>query len=516
MKLSQALKKFKFLERLALPDKQTKQLAIHLAKVLVGDESIHITPLAKRIDPIELLVDLEILFEANAHKLNEPLTKLELENKQKFGPRSIAGPWPTRIAGLNQSYSSQDDLHVPKFYKDKGDPILMPISIEEAASNCKLNTSAGLPFLTQKGKAMSLLLQDFDNYLNRKDACMLYTRTTEGRKTRNVWGYPFADTLFEMQFYVPLLWIQKDKPYRAALVCPNTVAKRISKMIHYAMSNDMVLYSVDFKAYDASIKFQYIILAFEYIKSNFKSDFHEYLDDICYRMYTIAILTPARVMEGKHGVPSGSTFTNEVDSIVQFGIAMTCSFICENLCQIQGDDGVYVLRKEFVKEFEQAFFYAGLKLETTKSHIASDYVIFCQNLYHIDYQDDKGHIGGIYPLYRALTRLCFQEHFINFNKAGIEGKDYFGIRTFTILENCKYHPLFEEFVRFIFSHEKFSLSVSDEGIEKYCNMLSQSESAASSLNHQYGSKVRGIRKFESYKLVRRIIEEEALEVDESS
>jgi hypothetical protein len=505
MKLEEALKKFNFLKRLDLPDKVLANVANHLLGTLKGHSEIYLTPLAKALDPFEIREEWDLIFNDNKHKMNIPLLDLEASNRSKFGPRSIAVPWTARVTDLKATYLKQDEDHIPKYHTLIGEGNLFPISVEEAGSKMKSSTSACLPFFTKKGKAKTQLLEDFNGYLKRKDPCLLFTRTSESSKTRNVWGYPFADTLFEMMFYYPLLQFQKVKTYRAALVSPDEVALRLTELILKARLTDRIIYSIDFSAFDASVKFQYIIAAFEYIASCFAPSFTTFIMGICKRFYTISIITPQAVYSGKHGVPSGSTFTNEVDSIIQLMIALLNDFINEKECQVQGDDGVFIMAPENVPKFRSTFMYAGLK-ENDKGSISTDFATYCQNIYHIEYIKD-GVIPGIYPVYRALNRILFQERFVNFTKRGIRGKDYYGIRCLSILENCKHHPLFEELVRFILAREEYSLDISDDGLTKYCSGFNLDQDTAEALQHQYGTNVSGIKNFDSYKMVQMILAE---------
>lgn len=514
MKLKEALKKFNFLKRLDVPEPILLQIANHLVMLIKGSTEEYVTPLGKNNDPVSLLDEWNLIFTSKIHKLNAELTDLEISNLSKFGPRSKSLKWIQRVDGLKSSYSNQDPSHIAKFTYAPGLGHLLPISMTEAIEQMKLSSSASLPFMKKKGKVLTDLTSNFTKILERKDPCIVYTRTTENYKTRNVWGYPFADTLYEMLFYIPLLAQEKTKFHRAALVSPDAVAENITKLMLEAIAFDKVLYSVDFAAFDASVKYQYIIKAFEYIKSCFDPAFHPFLDYICERMYTIGIVVPTGILRGKHGVPSGSTFTNEVDSIIQFCIASTCTFINTLCCVVQGDDGVYIMRDDEINQFENAFKYAGLKLEKSKSLISKNCVVFCQNLYHIDYMVD-GVVNGIYPTYRALNRLIYQERHVNLKQLGLQGKDYFGIRALTILENCKHHPLHEDLVRFVLAKEKFSLDVSQDGLLKYCNSLNMNHVTANNLNHQYGSQVMKIRDFKTYKLVRKILAEEELLVNPS-
>jgi len=514
MKLKEALKKFNFLKKLDLPKNVLSSAANQLSKLLEGNSEVYPTPLAKSCEPIEVLVDWDIIFEENASKMNSTLLDLEYSNRSKFGPRSIAVPWAERSASLKESFTNQNDDHVTKFFDLPGDGDLSPVSIEEAAERIRNDSSAGFPFLAKKGKVKQILLDNFEYYLERRDPCALYTRTAEKAKTRNVWGFPFADTLFEMMFYLPILTLQRTKYYRAALVHPDLVSERITELILKARASARIIYSVDFTAFDTSVLYQYIIKAFEYFARCFAPMFESLVHSVGERFYTIGIVSPLCVHRGKHGVPSGSTFTNEVDSVVQIGIALTNNFIKEDECQIQGDDGVYILSERDVQAFEESFQYAGLKLNKEKCSISPDYAIFCQNLYHIDYySEEEKRIGGIYSTYRAINRILFQERFVNFVKRKIKGKDYYGIRTLSILENCKYHPLFEELVRFVLKREKYSLEITDDGLTKYCSALAEDSSLAISGGHQYGAYVSGIRNFESYKVAIKILAEENVSTD---
>jgi hypothetical protein len=146
----------------------------------------------------------------------------------------------------------------------------------------------------------------------------MFTRTQESKKTRAVWGFPIADTLNEMRFYRPLLDIQKRQAWRAAIVGPTTVDDNITKLIRNAQSENQSLVSIDFSSYDATLRKSLQVQSFHYIKKLFQANYWNEIDYIAERFRTIGLLTPDGVWDGDHGVPSGSTFTNEVDSIAQF------------------------------------------------------------------------------------------------------------------------------------------------------------------------------------------------------
>lgn len=492
--------RFPFLETLNLDQDVTDRLSEHLIRTDNGNDSIYTTPLGKDNDIDKLLTDFDKVFKEGSSKINDILYDLEMSNRSKFGPRSIAIPWKDREQSLNDSFDIIEILSTIDTYSGKGN--LRPLSIAKALALLKNNTNSGLPFYTRKGKVKNRVSDSFDSLLKRKDPCILFTRTQEQKKTRNVWGYPMADTLNEMTYYSPLLAYQRKLAYRSALISPEAVSQSLTRLI-LDKDKDEIIYSVDFASYDTSVGPKLQEVAFSYIKSLFQPSFHSDIDYIKDRFKSIAIVTPSGIRSGDHGVPSGSTFTNEVDSICQVSISKTLSYIKDESFQVQGDDGVYRIPKDKVDELSSKFESFGLKVNKDKSYVSEAYAIYLQNLFHKDYVNN-GLIGGIYPIYRALNRLVYQERWSDFEDFGITGKDYYSIRAISICENCKYHPLFKELVKFVVKHDKYSLDVSDQGIANYVRMMSNTYGAGEILNHQYGDNVSGIKSFETFKLIKEL------------
>jgi len=377
------------------------------------------------------------------------------------------------------------------------------LNVEQAIVYLKNNSNSGLPFYVKKVSVKSSLLSEkiFADLIARRDPCVLFTRTQENKKTRTVWGYPIADTLREMLFYRPVLEIQKHLKWRAALNTPEDVDRGVTDIINTAMKSNLGILSIDFSAYDASVKSGLQRSAWKYIKSMYQKQFHQTIDEIAERFLTIGLITPDGIMSGPHGVPSGSTFTNEVDSIVQYLVAYACRDIVHiDKCQIQGDDGLYIVTDPV--RVSTHFKNYGLSVNLDKSIYAVDHAIYLQSLFHNDYRASNGLISGIYPTYRALCRIMFLERFEDFEKDDISGRDYFAIRTISILENCKHHPLFRELVLYVLSLDKYKLQVSDQGLFNYVKRLDRQEGKDVSFREwSYGEDVRGIKNFEAYKII---------------
>lgn len=496
--------KFPFLNSLSIDDDVKDRLSQHLYFTVIGKDDVLVSPIAKEKSPSTLLSEFNKVFNSNIDKMNSVLIDLEYSNKESFGPRSIAIPWKDRVDVFTETFKPQDtNLTNMRDVVEPGRKRLRPLSYVQALKLLKNDTNSGLPFYRRKGLVKERVLEDFDNLLKRKDPCILFTRTQEQKKTRSVWGYPIADTLNEMRFYSPLLEHQRKVSYRSALCDPMTTCLAMTSLLkRCSEGKDLILLSIDFSAYDTTVKFQLQKEAFNYIKSLYQSSYSSEIDYIFERFNSIGIVTPYGVLKGKHGVPSGSTFTNEVDSIVQFSIARSFGIDVENI-QVQGDDGVYLLDKDKVDSFVNHFKSFGLVVNEKKSFRSQEFAVYLQSLFHIDYLKD-GFIGGIYPVYRALNRIIYQERWSTFEDYGISGRDYYSIRTICIVENCKYHPLFKELVKFVLDNDKYSLDYSDQGLSKYVQMIDESKGAGEILRHQFGDNVSGINKFETVKIIREL------------
>jgi hypothetical protein len=489
--------RFPFLKDLDISKEAENTLSRILEDAVKGSNDVSMTPIGKHNDPAKILDGWKAIYEANIDKITPELQSLEESNVSKFGPRSIAVPWEERRDSVS-AYFGADNVNAHDYSTET--PVanrLRPLGANTAVRFLKNSTNAGMPYLRKKGPLKEEVVNNLSDLLQRKDPCVMFTRTQESKKTRTVWGYPFADVLQEMRFYRPLLDIQKQQSWRAAIRNPESVDTAMTTLINYSLERNMELVSIDFSQYDATVREGLQTAAFQYVKQCYQHQFHSEIDVIANRMLTIGLITPDGVMSGPHGVPSGTAFTNEVDSLAQYVVASRIPLDL-NHYQIQGDDGAYATdNPDILKEH---FKNAGLNVNDEKSYVAKDYCIYLQNLYSKKYERD-GMISGIYPTFRALGKIVYQERFNDFSDYDIEGRDFFAIRTISILENCRNHPLFEEFVKYVQKLDKYGLEPSQQGISSYVKMMTDKAGAEGIMNHQYGDDASGIKSFKTYKII---------------
>lgn len=493
-------KAYPFLNDYDLDQDVRRRLSLQLDSIVKGSNEVYYTPLGADGKHSVVLKELDVIVHNKSHLINDVLMDMEMSNRDKFGPRSIQIPWKEREERTNISFEADKAATKVLGKYTSSSPILRPVSIETAIKRLKNSTNSGLPYYTRKGKIKSRIVEDYDKYLG-KYPCLLFTRTQEGNKTRDVWGVPVMETVRSMRYYIPYQEVEKRLDFRVALLGPVAIDSVMCALVLTAFKLGLDLLSIDFAFFDQLAKAMAQGLGYTFYKSNFQKSYQDELNEIQHTTANIGLLTPSGEKKGPHGMPSGIPETNAVDSGIQFVPALLSGIVNPKLMQVQGDDGVYALKPGTAKILIKMFEQLGLEVNESKSTISREYCTYLQCLYHI-YYIRQGINGGIYPVYRALGRLCYQERWSDFEDYDIKGKDYYSIRALCILENCKHHPLFEDLVKLVVKHDKYSLGFSSQGLSNYVRMLDESKGSGGVINNQYGDNVKGIYNFESYKLVK--------------
>lgn len=507
---STLVSKYSFIANLNIDSAASVKLASSLKRIELGSNDALLTPLGMSNKPSDLLAEWDLIFKANSASINKELMEIEESERGKFGPRSIALPWKERKQSVLHYFEGSDDTD-PMLNCDlqnsKDKHTLRPVSLEKALRFIKKSTSSGLPFITSKGLVLEDTVNNLSKYLERLDPALMGTRTQELGKTRTFWIVSLANILNEIRYYLPILEFQKKQWWRSALAGPDMVDQAITNMMLDEDQNNrgIVYVSSDFQRFDTTAKLKAHKAAFKYFKNLYQPKEHSKLDDIQNRFSTMGLVTPDGILEGNHGIPSGSIFTNEVGSTYQMEVARQSKVVFTEDIQCQGDDGVYRVKKDNVDILTSSFSRNGLILsDRDKTKISSDSIQYLRKYYSYDYENN-GKIGGIYSTYRALNRIIHPERWINFEDFKILGKDYYSIRTISILENCKHHPLFKELVTYIYKIDKYKLEFSETGVKQYVQMLKDASGTSELIRNQYGDEISGIRNFETVKLINELM-----------
>jgi hypothetical protein len=471
--------------------------------VRAGSEEVIRTPFLKNLAPEDILGKYTLdVFEKNVKLLNSKLAEIEAEQQLKFGPRSIQKPWTERKDALLASFNiASKDVALNKSFSDtfSGQGRLRMCSELTSLKAMKRTTSAGLPCMVRK----SDVLDGIVNYNPGNDKefwpTVLFTRTQEGGKTRDVLGYPMNILLLEGSVFLPFFNIFRENPMVSALGGPDAVDIAIDRLVKSIKGDEYVL-SEDFSTFDQTVGTDLQAIAFQCIRTWFQgsSETTASIQAIEDAFANIGIATPDGVYNGSHGIPSGSWFTNVVGSLVHAYAQSTIKDLDPVKCQVMGDDGVLVIPKSITKEaVENQYGTLGLSFNANKTFESENEVIYLQRYYSRDYEYD-GQLRGIYPVYRALNRLIHMERWTNIQ--ALNGKDYFAIRAICILENCKWHPMHREFVKWVYENDKYSLEFSHNSLNQF--IANFANKTTTGIKNQYSDYVEGIESFETVKILK--------------
>ena len=169
--------------------------------------------------------------------------------------------------------------------------------------------------------------------IKQPEPCLGLTRTQFDEKTRLVWGFPYSMTAIEGLVAYPVLEEFKKCNTPMAFVMPTGV---LGTKLRVASYHKEWAYSLDMSQFDATLSADLIHIAFKILRTWFWLDeiepvsgktVKEIFDLIeYYFVHTTIVMPDGNIYIGKdHGVPSGSYFTQMIDSICNVIIGGTVS-----------------------------------------------------------------------------------------------------------------------------------------------------------------------------------------------
>lgn len=216
----------------------------------------------------------------------------------------------------------------------------------------------------------------------RPEPCVAFKRTQFNDKTRLVWGYPYAMTAEEGLFARPLIerFKKGNTPMAFGMSTGVLGGKLRTSSYHKAYA-----YSTDVSSFDSSIDAGLINVAFKILSTWFDLEQIEptssvpywkiYRDVKWYFIHTPIFMPDGNVYKGKkHGVPSGSYFTQMIDSIVNVILvgAISSSFhlnVSKDDIYVLGDDILFwsdrLVSLKHISNFASRLFH--MKFNSSKS-----------------------------------------------------------------------------------------------------------------------------------------------------
>lgn len=233
----------------------------------------------------------------------------------------------------------------------------------------KMEKSAGLPTLGKKEDNFYYCLnreEQVRKFKKAANACLAQTRTQLGGKIRLVWAYPMEMTIMEARFAAPLIDVFKS------FETPMAIAMSTAKLGARVWAIDNLPGStraLDFSKFDSTIPAALIYKAFDILGTWFSEEEKEqygWSTVVNYFVHTPICMPNGKIYRGKrHGVPSGSYFTQLIDSVVNIIIQMYMARKLDYTLQAEnfmvlGDDVIisiptHVTTVEYSKVLLEAF-----------------------------------------------------------------------------------------------------------------------------------------------------------------
>lgn len=212
---------------------------------------------------------------------------------------------------------------------------LKPEVVHLITSNPK--GSAGLTAMGQKKEQTEFAALESAFAILKKgkvpEPCLAFKRTQFHDKTRLVWGYPYSMTIAEGLLAKPLIEMFK-RSSTPMMFAMSSMA--IGFKLNVASHSRNYAYGLDYSKFDASLPRFLIHIAFKILRTWFDEEQIEPVTGLTvglifdkienYFVYTPIVMPDGKVYYGKdHGVPSGSYFTQMIDSICNAIIAGSLS-----------------------------------------------------------------------------------------------------------------------------------------------------------------------------------------------
>lgn len=449
------------------------------------------------------------------------LYEFEIDLANKVGPMSIQKPTLDRIEDIEHYY--KDILRpsspisriainevMDEFSSLRGLRLRSP---RRTVERMKLSTSSGSPWFTRKNKVMGKILPNtvwndtsdwFDECYARiqqhtwSQPAVLGWRGQEGGmsaddvKQRVVWMFPFAVNLAELRCYQPLISGAQERGIVPSWVSNDMVDEWITRLFDTKKDGDLVV-CTDFSRFDQHFNRDLQNAArsiLQYILTD-DVDEIEWLENVFPIKYSIQLAWDTGVaskyrarqpwksvsyFRGDHGMASGSGGTNVDETLahraLQHEVAISHDQQLNPYSMCLGDDGVLTYPGIRVQDVVEAYNLHGQECNPAKQYASSQSCVYLRRWHHAEYRPE-GLCAGVYSTMRAIGRLRYLERYMN---PQYWNPEMVALRQLSIIENCKWHPLFEQFVQFCMKGDQYRLGIDLPGFLD--NITSKAKEAA--------------------------------------
>ena len=405
----------------------------------------------------------EMWEETDLSSVERTLLEFEISEKEKLGPWSIMFPWEERkdevYAFDNRKGMSSVDRRAYAHALESVRALVpqssvKPMSLESAWKAIPRNTSKGLPWLTRDNGVMPKYLRRAEEGIKSDDPEIFPfflgwrgqahgIRISDVRQ-RIIWEADKVEALISARWLYPMLSRLKLRREFAAWNDLDIVNGAVQDAFKIAEGGE--IYSTDFSGFDASLDEELLSDVFDILL--YWSDSGETsqgLRGVKENILSGGLLSPDGLLGRRPGgLPSGVEFTSLLGTLCNRVSAVYCAYalgVSHPFGTYLGDDAINVYRPHPSEdEVASVISDLGLDQNAEKQYVSREAIHYLQNLYV------PGGKGGMRPLSRALNGMLSYERYRNPKQWSHAMAT---MRTIMQAENCKFHPRFEEFVKFI-------------------------------------------------------------------
>lgn len=440
------------------------------------------TPLWNMADREVVLAKWDAIYQefmSNSEDMFTSLHEYELEQREKVGPLSIRHSIEGRLPGIEE-YWSEDKLKFTEviypgilLLKDEWSRLKSSIrlrSYENVVKTMQLSTNAGLPLFSRRRTVLKEAIQMAKTAQFNYPAVLGWRGqeggpTPEDTKQRTIFMFPMQVNIAELAFYQPFIEAVQKYEYIPAYVSSDCVDATMTRLFDTKGESDLVI-ATDFSKMDQhfSPSMRNTASVFYTWAGTGSSEMIDWKVEVWPIKYYIPLLIPGGILlTGEHGMGSGSGGTNADESVAHRALQHQAAYDqgqeLNRNSQCLGDDGVLSYPGITVESVVNTYTRYGNVMNPEKQHAATDNTVYLRRWYHKAYRIDNI-MKGVYSTYRALGKLMGQERYYDPAKWS---KEMVILRSLSILENVKNHPLFYKLVDFVVEGDKYKLGLAIPG-----------------------------------------------------
>ena len=453
----------------------------YLESLLVGRKATPRSWLYEQISPEEVLSHWKDHLSAleNGSEAEQKVFQFDTSQEAKWGPQGEVAPIKDLMDIVKSGFGASPSpkaFKTPEWERAKkkltallkaaGIEALRPASYQHVVDDMRardtLESNSGWPLFQRRSKpeVKEASIRDAESGA-WKDYPAITLFRNYNLKTRLVWMFPMSANIVEGSYFQVLQSAMVNKGFD--FLAPWVGFEEVRRLItaKYTLDNSSKTWYIaasDFSETDAHFKLPASLEVYDVLAPLFQAAYRDGLRESLEHMHSIPlVIGPNEKLVGRHGVSSGSNWTNFVETIFDWILSIYVGDVAtagyQGLYAI-GDDMSWVSDRydeSFAHELETLGKDVGQVIKKDKTTNDRDSVKSLQRLFQRGYSRPDGYIRAVYPTIRALKSSVYPERFHDPRRWS---SDMFCARQFMILENCVDHPLFEEFVKFVCKGQK--------------------------------------------------------------